>query len=589
MAKARTRDSTQALDKLTHIVDGERRIISDPPLVQPVEELAGAMGGEQILDWLRAALRKYRSTLQSDRRHLLEDFHIVHAARKVVGVGSVGTRAWILLMLGRDDADPLFLQAKEAQPSVLEDFVGPTRHVSNGERVVHGQHVMAAASDIFLGWAHCRRTRRRDPRLLRAPAPRLERLRRHREPGSRDDGLLRPYLRFEPGPRPRPLRRPHRDRRLPRRERLRSTRRSPSSPRPTPTRTNATTTPSSKPRRTAASPPNTDCDPRLARGARRTQEGEGTQVNQPVTQPASAASSAVRLVASRRQTRIARDGVRRLQRPAPGVAAALLRAAGDLLPGVGRRRRRDDGPGVPEHDQPHRRGHGSGADGARGHPLHGQGVGRPPQPGGERRVRAARRLSVAGAYPGTSWCSSAVQRSRHGSCRQSCTCRPRSARTIPPPASRGINAFWMELILTFGLVSVILGTASGAQNLGVIGAIGVGGYIALAGLWGSPISGASMNPSRTFGPDLVSADFTSYWVYVAGPLAGRGRRGRHRVRPSRSWRRPRRFRRCPRSAVHRSRRSEQRLNNCLQGCRSRRSSRTSGTARPLSRSTCTGT
>ena len=78
----------------------------------------------------------------------------------------------------------------------------------------------------------------------------------------------------------------------------------------------------------------------------------------------------------------------------------------------------------------------------------------------------------------------------------------------------------MELILTFGLVSVILGTASGAQNLGVIGAIGVGGYIALAGLWGSPISGASMNPSRTFGPDLVSADFTSYWVYVAGPLAG---------------------------------------------------------------------
>ena len=90
----------------------------------------------------------------------------------------------------------------------------------------------------------------------------------------------------------------------------------------------------------------------------------------------------------------------------------------------------------------------------------------------------------------------------------------------PAAGFSGINAFWMELILTFGLVSVILGTASGAQNLGVIGAIGVGGYIALAGLWGSPISGASMNPSRTFGPDLVSADFTSYWVYVAGPLAG---------------------------------------------------------------------
>jgi len=82
------------------------------------------------------------------------------------------------------------------------------------------------------------------------------------------------------------------------------------------------------------------------------------------------------------------------------------------------------------------------------------------------------------------------------------------------------DAFWMEVVLTFGLVSVILGTASGAQNLGVIGALGVGAYIALAGLWGSPISGASMNPARTFGPDLVGADFTSYWVYIAGPLAG---------------------------------------------------------------------
>jgi aquaporin Z len=82
------------------------------------------------------------------------------------------------------------------------------------------------------------------------------------------------------------------------------------------------------------------------------------------------------------------------------------------------------------------------------------------------------------------------------------------------------SAFWMELLLTFGLVSVILGTASGAQNVGIIGAFAVGGYIALAGLWGSPISGASMNPARTFGPDLVSTTFTDYWVYVAGPLAG---------------------------------------------------------------------
>jgi aquaporin Z len=90
----------------------------------------------------------------------------------------------------------------------------------------------------------------------------------------------------------------------------------------------------------------------------------------------------------------------------------------------------------------------------------------------------------------------------------------------PAQSYTSLDAFWMETILTLGLVSVILGTASGAQNLGVFGALGVGGYIALAGLWGSPISGASMNPARTFGPDLISADFTAYWVYVAGPLLG---------------------------------------------------------------------
>lgn len=92
--------------------------------------------------------------------------------------------------------------------------------------------------------------------------------------------------------------------------------------------------------------------------------------------------------------------------------------------------------------------------------------------------------------------------------------------TYAAPHYTELDAFWMETVLTFGLVSVILGTASGAQNVGLFGAIGVGGYIALAGLWGSPISGASMNPARTFGPDLVATNFTDFWVYVAGPLCG---------------------------------------------------------------------
>jgi uncharacterized protein (DUF2252 family) len=153
LAKARTKDSMEALGKLTHVVDGERRIISAPPLIQPLEELATGVEAEQVLDWLRAELRKYRQTLQSDRRHLLEDFRLAQIGRKVVGVGSVGTRAWILLLFGRDQSDPLFLQAKEAQASVLEGLVGRSPYKSNGERVVHGQHLMQSESDIFLGWS----------------------------------------------------------------------------------------------------------------------------------------------------------------------------------------------------------------------------------------------------------------------------------------------------------------------------------------------------------------------------------------------------------------------------------------------------
>jgi uncharacterized protein (DUF2252 family) len=152
LAKARTRDSLHAFDKLTSVVDGERRIMSDPPLIEPIGDLLQGMDREQIEEALRSVIRSYRHTLQSDRRHLLEEFRLVDMARKVVGVGSVGPRAWVILMLGRDDADPLFLQAKEAQASVLEEFVGRGGRWSHGERVVYGQHLMQPASDIFLGW-----------------------------------------------------------------------------------------------------------------------------------------------------------------------------------------------------------------------------------------------------------------------------------------------------------------------------------------------------------------------------------------------------------------------------------------------------
>ncbi len=152
VAKARTKDSIQAFDKLTHVVDGEPRIVSDPPLIVPVEELLTADQAATFLERYHELLRTYRRSLLGDRRHLLEDFRFVHMAHKVVGVGSVGTRAWIVLMLGRDNGDPLFLQAKEAQDSVLAPFVGKSRFANQGERVVEGQRLMQAASDIFLGW-----------------------------------------------------------------------------------------------------------------------------------------------------------------------------------------------------------------------------------------------------------------------------------------------------------------------------------------------------------------------------------------------------------------------------------------------------
>jgi uncharacterized protein (DUF2252 family) len=152
VAKARTKDSLRAFDKLTELVDGEPRIISDPPLIVPVEEVGAGAEASAIEESMRIVIRSYRRTLSGDRRRLLERFRYVHAARKVVGVGSVGTRAWIVLLLGRDEADPLFLQAKEAESSVLEPFLGRSEFTTSGQRVVEGQRLMQSASDIMLGW-----------------------------------------------------------------------------------------------------------------------------------------------------------------------------------------------------------------------------------------------------------------------------------------------------------------------------------------------------------------------------------------------------------------------------------------------------
>jgi uncharacterized protein (DUF2252 family) len=152
--KAHTRDSLQALSKLAELVDGHYRIVSQPPIVVPLTEVAARIGmaADQIEQTIHDQFRAYRATLQDDRRHLLERFEVVDAARKVVGVGSVGTRAFIVLLQGRDQQDPLFLQVKEATASVLEDHLPKSRYRQAGERVVQGQRMMQAASDIFLGW-----------------------------------------------------------------------------------------------------------------------------------------------------------------------------------------------------------------------------------------------------------------------------------------------------------------------------------------------------------------------------------------------------------------------------------------------------
>ena len=154
LAKAHTRDSLQALSKLGELVDGQYRIVSQPPIVVPLRDLAATYGlsAEEADEVIHEQFRAYRATLQPDRRHLLEQFQVVDAARKVVGVGSVGTRAFIVLLQGRDEQDPLFLQIKEATSSVLEEYLPKSRYRQHGQRVVDGQRMMQAASDIYLGW-----------------------------------------------------------------------------------------------------------------------------------------------------------------------------------------------------------------------------------------------------------------------------------------------------------------------------------------------------------------------------------------------------------------------------------------------------
>jgi uncharacterized protein (DUF2252 family) len=154
LAKAHTRDSLQALSKLAEQVDGQYRIVSQPPVLVPARDLAATYGlaPDDVVSVLHHRFRAYRATLPDDRRKLLERFEIVDAARKVVGVGSVGTRAFIVLLQGRDSQDPLFLQIKEATASVLEASLPRSRYRQHGERVVQGQRMMQAASDIFLGW-----------------------------------------------------------------------------------------------------------------------------------------------------------------------------------------------------------------------------------------------------------------------------------------------------------------------------------------------------------------------------------------------------------------------------------------------------
>ena len=264
LAKARTKDSVRALAKLCRAVDGELRIVGNPPLITPIEDVLPGAEQEHLDAVIRRMIHTYAESLSHDRRELLERYRYVHAARKVVGVGSVGTRAWILLLLGRDDGDPLFLQFKEAQASVLEPFLGKSRFEQHGQRIVAGQRMMQAAADIMLGWE---RIEAIDGETKDFYIRQLWDAK-----GSAEIELMnpaRPRAHTESsaaGPSPEPTRdqaTPLRSPRISARE-IRSTGRWRRSARRTPIRTSATTRRFGRPRKRVASPFNTDCDRRAS-------------------------------------------------------------------------------------------------------------------------------------------------------------------------------------------------------------------------------------------------------------------------------------------------------------------------------------
>ena len=243
--KARTRDSTQALSKLAEIVDGRYRIISQAPVIVPLRDMPASYGYsvQELEHMVHEQFREYRATLRPDQRHLLERFEVIDMARKVVGVGSVGTRAFIVLLQGRDEHDPLFLQVKEATTSVLEDHLPKSRYRQPGERVVQGQRLMQAASDIYLGWS---KGAEDEPLPVLAAAARHEGFRHGRDDGARPRSARTPtsaprrWHERTPAPATR-CRSPRTSAR-----RTASTSRSPTSPSATPTRTSGTTEHSAK-------------------------------------------------------------------------------------------------------------------------------------------------------------------------------------------------------------------------------------------------------------------------------------------------------------------------------------------------------